>query len=155
MDTVSLQNKEVPLAQLLPLIQERLASGQTVKFSPKGTSMLPMLRQGIDSVVLSPLPEKLNKYDLPLYRRADGSFVLHRIVVVGDTYTCIGDNQYIEETGVSHRQMLALVTAFYRGQKRLSVSRPSYRLYCRLWHYSRFPRRLLLWLKRKIRRLLR
>ena len=30
---------------------------------PGGVSMLPMLRQGLDQVVLSPLPEKLKKYD--------------------------------------------------------------------------------------------
>ena len=60
------------LDDLMPLIRERLDAGQRVKFSPRGVSMLPMLRQGIDTVTLSPLPEKLKKYDLPLYRRTDG-----------------------------------------------------------------------------------
>ena len=148
--------KELPLEQLMPLIRERLEAGKSVKFSPRGISMLPMLRQGIDSVVLSPLPEKLQKYDLPLYQRKSGQYVLHRIVAVGERYTCIGDNQFVYEPGLEREQMIALVTAFTRGEKRYSVTEPGYRLYCRLWHYSRplrhFWRRGIGWLKRHLRK---
>ena len=114
--------------------------------------MLPMLRQGIDDVVLSPLPEKLKKYDLPLYQRDDGHFVLHRIVRVGETYTCIGDNQFELEHGLRHDQMIAVVTAFYRAGEYHGVSELGYQIYCRLWHYSRslrhFWRRGKGWLRR-------
>lgn len=139
---------------LMPLIQESLAAGKTVRFSPRGISMLPMLRQGIDSVVLSPLPEKLSKYDLPLYQRDDGHYILHRIVSAGETYTCIGDNQFVLEHGVRHDQMIALVTAFTRGGREIAVTDPGYRLYCRFWHYSRtlrhFWRRGKGWLRRHL-----
>ena len=54
----------VPLEQMMPLILERLASGETVKFTTRGTSMLPMLDNGKDQVILSPLPKKLKKYDI-------------------------------------------------------------------------------------------
>ena len=155
MDTVSLRDCEYPLELLMPLIKERLAAGQPVRFSPKGTSMLPMLRQGIDSVVLSPLPEKLKKFDLPLYQRDDGSFVLHRIVKVGDTYTCIGDNQFQTEPGLRYEQMIGVVTAFYREKTRWEVSSNAYRIYCRLWHFTRFSRRACRWLKARIRGLLK
>ena len=121
---------------LVPLFKERLAVGQCVRFSPRGISMLPMLRQGVDSIVLSPLPEKLKKYDIALYQRENGKYVLHRIVGVGDTYTCMGDNQFEKETGLRHEQMIAVVTAFYRGNRLHSVTELSYRLYCRFWHYS-------------------
>lgn len=140
---------------LMPLIQESLAAGKTVRFSPRGISMLPMLRQGIDSVILSPLPEKLSKYDLPLYQRDDGHYILHRIVSAGETYTCIGDNQFVLEHGVRHDQMIALVTAFTRGGREIAVTDPVYRLYCRFWHYSRtlrhFWRRGKGWLRRHLR----
>lgn len=136
----------------MPLIRERLAAGQTVRFSPRGTSMLPMLRQGRDSVVLAPVPETLKKYDLPLYQRGNGQFVLHRVVAVGDTYTCIGDNQFQLETGLRHDQMIAVVTAFSRGGREISVTSSGHRLYCRLWHWSRpvryILRRGLSWLRR-------
>ena len=57
----SFAEKEYQLEQLMPLILKQLQSGGTVRFKPHGTSMLPMLREGIDSVVLSPLPEQLQK----------------------------------------------------------------------------------------------
>ena len=142
------------MAQLMPLIQERLDAGQTVRFSPMGISMLPMLRQEIDSVVLSPVPEKLKKYDLPLYRRDSGKYVLHRIVRAGETYTCMGDNQFRPEPGLRHDQMIAVVTAFYRGERQISCDSPLYQLYCRVWHCSRpvrrFWRRGIGWLRRHL-----
>lgn len=142
-----MSERTVRLEELLPLMEEQLAAGQKVRFSPKGTSMLPMLRQGRDSVVLSPLPERLKPYDLPLYRRTDGQFVLHRVVKAEETYTCIGDNQYQLETGLRHEQMIAVVTAFVRGGREHSVEEWGYKLYCRLWNYSR-PARYV-WLRCK------
>jgi len=126
----------------MPLIREQLASGRNVQFSPRGTSMLPMLRQGIDRVVLSPAPEKLRKYDLPLYQRADGRYILHRVVAVDDQYTCIGDNQFQLEHGVPHDWVIAIVSAFYRRDRLWRTNDWRYRLYCRLWHYSRPMRHL-------------
>lgn len=146
---------ECRLDELMPIIREQLALGQTVRFSPRGTSMLPMLRQGLDSVVLSPLPDRLKKYDLPLYRRENGQYVLHRIVKAGETYTCMGDNQFVKEPGLRQEQMIGLVTAFHRDGTPHSVAEPSYRLYCRIWHYSRPLRHLwrggLNWLRRHLK----
>ncbi len=104
--------------------------------------MLPMLVEGRDSVVLSPLPEKLSRYDLPLYQRKNGQFVLHRIVKVADTYACLGDHQFDLETGLTHDQMIAVVTSFTRKGKDYQVTALSYRLYRCLWFRSRHIRRL-------------
>jgi len=139
----------------MPLIRETLSQGKSVRFSPRGISMLPMLRQGMDSVILSPLPEKLRKYDLPLYQRENGKYILHRIVKTGDTYTCVGDNQFELESGLRHDQMIALVTAFTRDNREIPVTHPGYRIYCRFWHYSRglrhFYRRAKGWIRRHLR----
>jgi len=139
---------------LMPLLMEGLEAGRSVRFSPTGISMRPMLRQGIDSVVLSPIPGRLKKFDLPLYQRDNGQYVLHRVVEAGETYTCIGDNQFAPETGVRQDQLIAVVTAFYRADKRYSVENPIYRVYCCLWYHSRhlrwFWRRGINWLRRRI-----
>lgn len=142
--------KDYKLDDLMPLFKERLAQGHTVRFGPKGTSMLPMIRQNIDTVVLAPLPGKLKKYDLPLYQRDNGQYVLHRIVKAGDTYTCIGDNQFVYEYGVRHDQMIGVVTGFYREDEYISVTRLSYRTYRCLWHRSRRLRSCWMALKRKL-----
>ena len=148
-----MSERKVSLEELMPLIRESLAQGKNVRFSPKGVSMLPMLRQGMDTVVLSPLPERLKKYDLPLYQRKDGQYVLHRVVKAGEKYTCMGDNQFFLEPGLDHGQMIALVTAFTRGGREHSVNEIGYRIYCRVWHYSRPVRRLWRGGLRRLRRM--
>ncbi len=131
------QRAEVPLEALMPLILERIDQGQTVRFYPRGISMLPMLRPGVDSVELSAPPAKLRKFDLILYRRENGAYVLHRIVKTGQSYCCAGDNQLPTEKGVQRSQILAAVTAFYRKERRFSVRHPGYRIYCLLRHIYR------------------
>lgn len=142
------------MEDLVPLFLERLEAGQQVRFSPMGTSMLPMLREERDSVVLSPAPQRLRKYDLPLYQRDSGAYILHRVTAVGETYTCIGDNQFVYEHGVRQDQIVAVVTGFRRKGRDHTVTEPGYRFYCRLWHYSRplrhFWHRGLGWLRRKL-----
>ncbi len=151
----SFVNREYRLEDLMPLIREALDSGRRVRFSPRGVSMLPMLRQGIDCVTLSPVTGALKKYDLPLYKRENGQYVLHRVIAVGDTYTCMGDNQFDPEPGLRHEQIIAVVTAFTRGKKEYSVNDWRYWFYCRFWHYSRPVRHLWRrgknWLRRHLR----
>ena len=129
--------------ELLPLVYERLEAGFKVRYLTfRGVSMLPMLRQGKDSVELAPLPEKLKKYDLPVYRRKSGQLVMHRVVAVKeDHYICLGDNTEEYET-IYPEQMIGVVTAFKRKEKRIETDAKGYRLYCRLWRPTR-PLRIL------------
>jgi hypothetical protein len=142
--------------ELMPLIKERLAAGQTIRYFPfRGVSMLPMLRQGKDMVELSPLPDKLQKYDLPVYQYPSGKYVMHRVVAVKeDHYICLGDNTY-EYEKIKPEQMIGLVSALKRGDKRIDVKDPMYRFYCRIW-CAIFPlRKLLKRVKRCLRRILK
>ena len=141
------------------LIQEQLAAGEKIcNLRFRGVSMLPMLRQEKDSVELSPLPEELKKYDLPVYRRADGQYVMHRIVAVkDDCYICLGDNTIALER-ILPEQMIGVVSAFYRGNRRIEVDAPGYQVNCRLWRLT-WPCRSL-WnkarvMKQRITKLLR
>lgn len=134
--------RNVPLDDLMPLIRESLAAGQDVRFYPRGVSMLPMLRQGVDSVVLSPVRGPLERYDIPLYQRDCGSYVLHRVVKVrqdgaGSTYDCSGDHQFAIERGIRHDQVIAVVSGFYRGNQYYNVTDAKYRMYCWALHHSR------------------
>ncbi len=151
---ISLLSKDIRLEQVMPLIRERLAEGKKVIFGPKGTSMLPMLRQGIDRVELVAVKGKLKKYDLPFYVRDNGQYVLHRIVKVRDTYTCIGDNQYVYEHGVRQDQIIAVMTGYYRGDEYISAKSWRYKWYCRRWHWTRPIRPLWRRLKGKLVKLI-
>ena len=132
-----MHNHSVKLEQMIPLILDRLEAGESVQFTTRGTSMRPMLFGDRDQIILSPLPEKLKKYDLPLYQRDDGQFVLHRIVKTGETFTCIGDNQYEYEQGIRPEQIIAVATGFVRNGKMYSTAALSHRIYCRFWHITR------------------
>ena len=134
---ISLSEKTVLLDEIMPLIRERLAAGENVQCSPGGTSMLPMLVPGRDSVVLSPVTGRLHKGDLPLYQRKNGQYILHRVITSGEAYTCCGDNQIDLEQGIEHAQIIAVVSSFTRKGKRISVDAPTYRAYCRFWMASR------------------
>ncbi|MBQ3504493.1 MAG: S24/S26 family peptidase [Oscillospiraceae bacterium] len=144
----------------MALVRDRLSCGQKVRYLPfRGFSMLPMLRQGKDKVELAPLPEKLKKYDLPVYKYPSGKIVMHRVVAVReDHYLCMGDSTYKYETIYPH-QMIGVVSAFLRGEKRISVDDPWYRLYCKVW-VALFPLRKVVmpfvsrvkgWLRRHLR----
>lgn len=142
--------------ELLALVREQLAQGRKVRYLPfQGVSMLPMLRQGKDSVELSPLPERLKKYDLPVYQYPSGKVVMHRVVAVREKdYRCLGDNTYVYET-VTHDQMIGVVSAFRRGEKRIEADALSYRLYSRVWcvlfPVRKFMYRAYHWLRRRLK----
>ena len=131
------------MEDLMPLMQEALQAGQSVRFSPRGTSMLPLIRQGRDQVVLAPVSAPLRKYDIALYQRTDGKYVLHRAVKIPEPYIFLGDNQFVTEPGVHQEQMIGIVTGIYRDDVYCSVEHPGYRLYCILWCRTRGIRHFL------------
>ena len=94
--------------------------------------MLPLIRQGIDKVVLTKAPEELKKYDLPLYRRSNGQFVLHRVVGKNKNgYVMCGDNQFRHEPDIKHEQILAIACAMYKGDEYISFDDKKYLAYCK------------------------
>lgn len=137
-------NKSVELSQLYDVMVEMLDANGKVNFNPRGTSMLPMLHNDGDRVVIAKPKKYLKKYDLPLYRRDNGQFVLHRIVKkpVDGVYTTCGDNQWELEKNINHSQVIGVVTEFYRSNKHYYVNSIGYKIYCRLWVFLRPVRRL-------------
>lgn len=123
------------MADLYAVMAEKLEAGGRVNFNPKGTSMLPMLSNDGDRVEIKKATEPLKKYDLPLYRRVDGQFVLHRVVKKPENgvYTMCGDNQWQLERDINHSQIVGVVTAFERKGKKYTVDNVGYKVYCRVW----------------------
>lgn len=113
-----------------------------------GVSMRPMLRNRRDRVIVLPVgPERLKKYDLPLYRRPDGKYILHRIIGVRDgQYIIRGDNTYAKEY-VPDAWILGYVSDFYRGKRHIQTDARGYRFYARLWNFL-YPLRYLYHLAR-------
>ena len=131
----------IELKDAMPLIKEKLAEGKEVSFSPSGSSMLPTLKAGRDSLILVSAPKRLRKYDIALYMRNNGQFVVHRVAKVGESYTFIGDNQLVYEKNISDGQIIALCKAYVRGGKRVELDSFGCRAFARLIFISRFFKR--------------
>ena len=150
-----MQNEAHRMDDIIPVLTEVVQSGGEFRLAPRGTSMWPLLREGRDAVALV-APEKLKKWDICLYRRADGSYILHRLMKFkkGEPVFC-GDNQTTMEYGVPREAIIAKVIAIYRDEKRIALTNPLYQMYTNmhcimLWRRWLFlPRRMLAVIKRK------
>lgn len=128
--------KNITLSQAIPLMEELLNAGKEVSFVPSGTSMLPLLHGGKDRITLKKPSVPPKKYDVPLYRRADGSFVLHRIIGIGkDGYVMCGDHQSIKEYPVKQEDIIAVMVSLERNGKYIDCNKLGYKLYSRIWTF--------------------
>ena len=154
---MDLQNERTcSMEELVPLMQEQLKMGQRVRFSPRGVSMLPMLRHGKDQVELAPPAKDPQKYDVILYKRTTGMYVLHRVVKTeGERIYCLGDHLYAWDPPILKDAVIGIVCGFWRKSTYRSVENGWYRLYCRIWVFSyplrRFLWRGIGWIKRRIK----
>ena len=86
-----MENKTLPNEVLLEEIRALLDEGREVAFTPKGTSMLPFIRGGRDSVTLKKL-DSVEVGDIVLVRLPDNRYVLHRVWSLdGDRLELMGD----------------------------------------------------------------
>lgn len=114
--------------------EEILARDGRLVYTNVGDSMEPLIRQGRDLLVIERRRGRLRKYDVPLYRRDSGQYVLHRVLRVReDDYVLCGDNRWSREYGVTDKQILGVLTAVIRDGKELAVTDRRYRLYVHLW----------------------
>lgn len=117
------------IKELFPLIEEGIKNGGKYRFYPRGISMLPLIREGKDSVVFAEL-SKIKKYDIVLYVRDNGDFVLHRVVNIRDGhYDMCGDGQCVVERGIRKDQIKAAVSGIYRDDEFVSLKDPRYLKY--------------------------
>ena len=127
--------RKVSLAELEPVIREAFAAGMTFKLPVTGTSNLPTLAEGRDQIILDEAAAPLRKYDLPLYRRDNGQYVLHRIVAVekDGCYICCGDHQWQRERGIRPDQVIGVTVQLVRKGRLIPVTAFKYRLWIRIW----------------------
>lgn len=148
---------EFDMRELYPLLSEVLESGGEFRLYPKGTSMLPLLCEGEDSVLLKKCTA-LEVGNIYLYRRKGGKFVLHRLVAMeqgNGAPVFRGDNQDWLEYGIAREDVLAVVSGIFKKDVPYPMDSPRYRSYlrrlsspfCRFWRF--LPRRVRAKLTRK------
>lgn len=113
--------------------QEIQKSGKLI-YTNVGNSMMPFIRQGRDILIISKVNGRLKRYDVPLYKRDSGQYVLHRILKVRkDDYVICGDNRYVKEYGINDSHIIGVLTAVIRNGKEIPVTDYKYRIYVHLW----------------------
>lgn len=131
-----MNNGEFYLADAIEVIEEILACGGEFRMYPKGTSMLPLIKQGRDSVVLKRNFESVaKKWDIAFYRRTNGQFVLHRVMKIATdgSYIMCGDNQTQLEYGIRAEQIIGYVDRMYKGEREVSFGTLAHKLYLTFW----------------------
>jgi hypothetical protein len=114
--------------------EEQLAQHGRLVYPNVGDSMMPLLRQKQDLMVIDAKGDKrCRKYDAVLYHHPNGEYVMHRILKVkkGEYILC-GDNRWVREHGVKEEWVIGILTAVIRDGKELSASSWKYRLYAHL-----------------------
>ncbi len=132
-------------------------------YTNTGDSMMPLLRQHRDLLVIKPKPEgRLHRLDVPLYKRDNGKYILHRVLWVRQhDYIICGDNQWCPERGITDRHIIGILDAVVRDGKTIPLrSTPDhphvslkYWLYMHLWCDLYLLRAPLVFLRGKLKRL--
>ncbi len=116
--------------------------------APTGRSMLPLLKEGRDRIVITRFSGRARRGDVLLYRRADGVLVLHRVMrVTSEGCDCTGDAQAGHEM-VRYSQVLGVLTGFFRKEKYVSATACGYRLYMLFWGNRRLLRKFVFFWRR-------
>ncbi len=95
-----------------------LNSGKIVATGFEGDSMMPMLRQGRDSVLISKPTNPLIVGDVVLYKRLD-HLTLHRIIKIKKNGKLIirGDNRFTNEKDISINDVVGVMVGAIRDGK--------------------------------------
>ncbi|MGN0264559.1 MAG: S24/S26 family peptidase [Oliverpabstia sp.] len=112
----------------------------------RGTSMWPLLKEGKTRVQVEAKEGKqVRKGDIVLYRRKDGTLVLHRIIKVEeDTFLVCGDHQWKQMEQVQENQILAVGQGFFQNGHYIDDNTWWYRIYKKFWNGNLTVRRCCL-----------
>lgn len=120
--------------ELIPPLLELMEETNCVPLVISGSSMTPFLVHGRDTVYLTKVQRPLKKGDMILYRRDNGSYILHRIFkATPNSFTLVGDAQTTLEYGIRQDQVLALVCAVQRKGKLLQPASFCWDFFQNVW----------------------
>lgn len=150
------QTKILAPEVLLEEYRQLLQTDMTIDALPlqvSGNSMAPFLRHGRDTVYLSRLERPARRGDILLYRRACGTYVLHRVHrVTPQSYTMLGDAQLRPEPGILPEQVIAVVSRVIRRGKSLKPGNLGWIYFEKLRPRMLFARQMTSAIARRLRK---
>ncbi len=131
---------------------DRIADGERVRIRAKGNSMLPMIRDGKDEVILEkPNKQSFHKGCLLLVQLKDERFVLHRVKEIDGTHLILqGDGNLSIVESCTKDNVIAEATTVFRNGKAIKKGSIRWNLYRYLWPRNRFLRRVGLGIYRRL-----
>lgn len=127
------KNQAFEISDLVPVIEEVVNSGGKFTLVINGKSMTPLIIENRDAAILC-AADDIKRFDIILYRRSNGSYVLHRIVKIkNDVLYLCGDNQTEIEYPIYKDQVIAKACGIIRNGEELDLSGFKYKLYVFFW----------------------
>lgn len=123
--------------------EDELNSKGYIVFTNEGDSMMPLLREHRDILVIRKIEEPLKKYDAVLFKRPNGAYVLHRIIRVcgSGKYRIAGDNRWFSEI-VPKEWIIGILKEVVRDGEHISVESDEYKAYVKKVPWQRFRLKL-------------
>ena len=135
-----MEHRVLPNEILLEEVGALLGEGREVAFTPKGTSMLPFIHGGKDTVTLKKL-DSVEVGDIVLVRLADERYVLHRVIGThGDALLLMGDGNVYGTESCTIADVMGTVVL-------INKHKPSNG---RIWRWLKPVRRYLLGIYRRL-----
>lgn len=113
----------------------------------QGTSMWPLLREGKSRVQIASMEgQPLRKGDLVLFKREDGTLVLHRIIKSKERgiFLVCGDHQWRQLESIREDQIRGVAQGFYTNGNYIDDTTGWYRIYKKIWNGNLVLRRYIL-----------
>lgn len=109
---------QLDTGEYISVLRELVEQGKEVSVLISGTSMTPFLGHNRDVIFFSRPTTPLARGDMVFYQRADGTFVMHRILKVRpEGLYIVGDAQALVEGPVPPSSVFARVTKARRKGK--------------------------------------
>lgn len=147
--------RRIPNEQFFLWVENEIAEGRSVRFRLKGDSMYPLLRNGLDEVILYPCKnEELQPMDVVLFRHK-GKHLLHRIIKIdGNRLYMQGDGSIIAKEECFYSDVIGKVMEVVRSSGRIvSLNSREWRFSSSLWRRMGIIRSFILKAIFKLKRL--
>ena len=145
-----MERKILPNDVLLGEVSRLVAEGESVTIMTKGTSMLPFIVGGRDSVRLV-RPAELRPGMIVLAELHDGRYVLHRLISVnGQNLTLMGDGNIAGVERCRVGDVKAVAVTIVRPDKEIDTSGKKHQRQARIWKSLLPARRYLLAVYRRL-----
>lgn len=152
MESTEVKYLVLPNAVFFDEILQQISEGKRVCIRAKGSSMLPLIRDEKDKIVLEKLnPKSLHKGNIVLAILPSRTYVIHRIEDInGNKVTLRGDGNLASREHCTTDNILAEVALIHRGKK--SIDRHSFfwKITPILWPSHPFLRRICLGVYRRL-----